>query len=799
MRATDRFHTPARLGAVFLAGLLLSAGAAPAQSSLPPIPPPLNYTPSSKAIVSDVKVIGLRNVAVDQVTALTKVRAGATFSQSAVNDDYRVLAESGLFSQVALRIVPQSKPDLVEIDFVVSEWIGRVREIEYRGAKHFDTKELDETTGLKRGEPLIPYKNQRACQLILEKYYEQGRPLATVRLLEGGKQTDTRVVFDITEGPKVKIRAIECTGVTFVSVPVLKTHLKSSPEYFGFISGKFNPLVADYDVTTLEEYYRSYGYLDVKVAREMRWVDDNHVDLVFHVHEGVRYTVGARPQVSGAGKEIPRETIESIPHVKEGKPYSDPEVKRDATAISDYYGGTGRDAKVKPVVYFPPDGPPGTCTVQYDVVEHPPAKVGIIYIVGNEVTRDHVIQRQFPDGMMPGQTLSYPDLRLAERNLSKLGIFEVNQETDTRPHIDVIDRENDPIYKDLVVRVNETRTGSILLGAGLSSDLGVTGSIVLNERNFDITRVPTSLDDLLAMRAFRGAGQELRLEAVPGTETSRYGATWREPFLFDSQYSLTVGGYYWQRLDDGYTESRTGMRVTVGRKLDDLWTLSFGGRIENIGVNNILGDAPETITSVEGNNFLVAPRVGVTRDTRDSYLRPTEGNLLDLSAEYALGEFQFPILSASFSQYWTLYQRADNSGRHVLAYHGTFGWEGAQAPVYERFYAGGFGSLRGFAYRGVSPDENGYKVGGDFMFLNSLEYQMPVLANDHVYLVAFVDSGTVESRLDFKDYRVAAGVGIRFVVPMLGPVPIAVDFGFPIVKAATDHTQLVSFSIGVFH
>src|SRR5207248_8700032 len=108
------------------------------------------------------------------------------------------------------------------------------------------------------------------------------------------------------------------------------------------------------------------------------------------------------------------------------------------------------------------------------------------------------------------------------------------------------------------------------------------------------------------------------------------------------------------------------------------------------------------------------------------YLRPTEGSLLDLSAEYALCDFNFPILSASFSQYWTLYQRADNRGRHVLAYHGTFGWEGAQAPVFERFYAGGFGSMRGFAYRGVAPDVNGYKVGGDFMVLNSLEYQMPV-------------------------------------------------------------------------
>jgi outer membrane protein insertion porin family len=46
---------------------------------------------------------------------------------------------------------------------------------------------------------------------------------------------------------------------------------------------------------------------------------------------------------------------------------------------------------------------------------------------------------------------------------------------------------------------------------------------------------------------------------------------------------------------------------------------------------------------------------------------------------------------------------------------------------------------------------------------------------------------------------VAAGVGLRIVVPMMGPVPIALDFGFPIVKADTDVDQLFSFWVGFFN
>ena len=65
-----------------------------------------------------------------------------------------------------------------------------------------------------------------------------------------------------------------------------------------------------------------------------------------------------------------------------------------------------------------------------------------------------------------------------------------------------------------------------MFGLGVNSDAGLTGSIVLNERNFDFERVPESFDDLLSGHAFRGGGQEFRLEAVPGTlETSQIPTT----------------------------------------------------------------------------------------------------------------------------------------------------------------------------------------------------------------------------------------------------------------------------------
>jgi outer membrane protein assembly factor BamA len=76
--------------------------------------------------------------------------------------------------------------------------------------------------------------------------------------------------------------------------------------------------------------------------------------------------------------------------------------------------------------------------------------------------------------------------------------------------------------KDVLVNVQESSTGSLMFGVGVNSNAGLEGSIVLNERNFDVTRPATRCDDLDSGRAFRGAGQEGRIERVPGTQTPCY-------------------------------------------------------------------------------------------------------------------------------------------------------------------------------------------------------------------------------------------------------------------------------------
>jgi outer membrane protein assembly complex protein YaeT len=786
MHVTGRHFPPVEHCASALA-LLLGGVACLAQAP----------APAGRAVISDVIIQGNRLVSADVIRAQLKTRPAAEYNPEVVQEDVRGLYATRQFANVRAQ-EEQDGPGRVKVYFYVRELRSTVEEVVYQGAKHLKDDDLSQLTGVRKGAPLNPYANKVACKKIVARLNEDGRPFATCDLLAGGEEGDTRVVFNITEGPKVKVGGVEFVGNTFVSGAVLLTHVTSSngPLHLGVFGTPYNPAMVDDDVNKLVTYYRSFGFHDVHVSREVRWAPDGrNVVVVFHVEEGTRYRVQGVPTVEGV-KFMPGEVFTAMSKVKAGDYYSQQTIDGDLTRIKDYIGYMGREVRAQAIPVWSREVP-GLVNVQYEVEERPPARVGQIFIIGNDRTRQNVILRQVP--LYPGQVLTYPDLRVAERNLARLNIFTVSPDGATRPTVSVRDNPADPDseFKDVFVNVQEDNTGSLMFGLGVNSDIGLTGSIVLNERNFDITRPPTSFDDLINGTAWRGAGQEFRAEAVPGTQLQRYSISWREPFLFDSPYSLQTSGYYYQRFYNEYEEERLGFRVTVGRKLSQFWSASVGVRVEDVGVHSVSVFAPVDYQSVVGDNFQVGFRAGTTRDTRDNFLHPTSGSLLDVSFEEMTGAHTFPLANVDFSKYFTTFRRNDGSGAQVLALHNQVSWAGANTPVYERYFAGGFRSIRGFQFRGVGPDVNGFKTGGDFLLLNSVEYQVPLDARSNVYFVTFVDGGTVTPRIDrIDDYRVSAGFGFRFVVPMLGPVPIALDFGFPIVKGPFDNTQVFNFWMG---
>src|SRR5262245_40171445 len=144
----------------------------------------------------------------------------------------------------------------------------------------------------------------------------------------------------------------------------------------------------------------------------------------------------------------------------------------------------------------------------YQIVEKPPAKIGKIIIKGNEWTQDKVILKII--GLKPGQPLLYPEVKLAERNLDRLGIFQVDKEKGIRPTVTIL--ESDSEFKDILVQVQEAPTGSLKFGAGFNSKGQLVARMTLEEHNFDPHRLPTCMADIREGRAFRGGGRTCRLD-----------------------------------------------------------------------------------------------------------------------------------------------------------------------------------------------------------------------------------------------------------------------------------------------
>ncbi len=358
-----------------------------------------------------------------------------------------------------------------------------------------------------------------------------------------------------------------------------------------------------------------------------------------------------------------------------------------------------------------------------------------------------------------------------------------------------------PRVRDVPVDVyaTEGQTGRFMLGGSVNSDLGVMGNITIEERNFDIMKFPRRPRDLFN-GAFRGGGQNFRLEIVPGNQVQRYTANWTQPNLFGySPFSLSVGGFYFQRYYRDWNEGRLGGRLALGYEVSPDLSVTTELRAEDIDIKNPRVLTVPRLNRVLGSNDLYTGRVSLIHSTRDSPFLPTEGHYLEMIYDQGFGEYDFPRGQVNFSRYFLIRERADGSGRQTLTSSHRVGFSGADTPVFENFFAGGFSTMRGFRFRGASPVEQDVQVGGRFQFLGSLEYMFPLTADDMIRAVTFVDYGTIEQDIEFdwKNFRCAPGVGLRIAVPALGPAPLAFDFAFPVLDAFGDQRQVFAFSMGL--
>jgi outer membrane protein insertion porin family len=595
------------------------------------------------------------------------------------------------------------------------------------------------------------------------------------------------------ENQRVRVKDILFVGNTAYGDGELKWIIQTKEYIPIFRTGEFDPEQAARDAAMVQKYYRDRGYLDAEVGYTIEFQDvaREDLELTFRVNEGTRYEIG---ELRIEGNEVfSDEEIEAEMDLEQGDFLIDSRLQMDKKNVRQLYGSQGYIyANVSSSWVF--SSAPGEIILTISVQEGEQFSVGDIRVRGNEQTHEKVVRRELR--FYPLETFDTKEMRKAEKRLKGTGLF-------TEANIEPVGDE--PGMRDALVTVEENpQTTQFIAGVGASSNSGVVGNIVLENTNFDLFDTPRSFEEFFKGQSFRGAGQTMRISLEPGTELSRFRIDFREPYLMDKPIGFGTSLYLFERGRDGYDEERTGGNFSFDRRFEEGWLEGWAGEIafraENVEVNDREAWAAEDIRDVDGSNYLSTVKLSLLHDTTDSRYEPTEGHRMRLSWEQAGamgGDFYHAKVIGSYSQHWPVYE--DEEGRKsVFTARGRLGQIFGNSPVFERFYAGGIGSMRGFDYRGVSPRQGirSNRIGGEFMALAGAEYSFP-LYTEAVRGVLFSDMGTVEEDFGLSSWRVSVGFGVRLTLQIFGTVPMEFDFALPVVDEEEDDTRAFSFFIGL--
>jgi outer membrane protein insertion porin family len=280
-----------------------------------------------------------------------------------------------------------------------------------------------------------------------------------------------------------------------------------------------------------------------------------------------------------------------------------------------------------------------------------------------------------------------------------------------------------------------------------------------------------------------------------------------EPWIFNRPISAGFDAFHNthdKSTDVGYAydEKRTGGDLRLGREFGEYVKGDVMYKIENVDIRDIDESASNDLKKEEGSNVISSLTLGVSRDTRDNIYSPTRGTVLGGSVGCAGGPFggdkNFVRITANASQYVSFFKKAvlelSLRGGIVDPFS-----DSDDVPIYERFFAGGADTIRGYKERAVGPVDTVTRepLGGEATLIGNLEVTYPLL--DFIKGAVFYDIGNVWAKVsDFGkgNFYSGFGVGVRVKTP-IGPIKL--DYGWPTKLAPGEDKKEGQFHFSMSH
>ncbi len=684
--------------------LAQQTGPAPAPARTPPPAQAPAAAPRGE-VIRTITVVGSERLEPTTILSYIRLRVGQPYTAAAADEAIKDLGTTELFANSSIR----NDGGNVVISVTENPVINR---IVLEGNERLKNDKIVPEIKLAPRQIFTRSKVRADVARIIELYKRQGRFAAKVEpKLVQLPQNRVDIVFEITEGPKSKVRQINILGNDKFSDGELRGEMVTKQARltsFFSSSTSYDPDRLAFDQQKLRQFYLTNGYADFRVVSAVAELTPDQRDFIitYVVEEGERYNFG-EVKVDSQLRDFDSDVMSTQLPMKEGDFYNAKTVEDTVEQLTELAGRYGYAfADVQPRFKRDPDS--RKMNVTFVLREAPRVYVERVDINGNTLTQDKVLRREFR--LAEGDAFNSLAVQRTNARINSLAYFQENFEV----------KQTEGSAPDRIIleaNIEERPTGELQFSAGFSSieQFILAGSI--RQRNF------------------RGRGQTIGLSVNYSQFARSAQVSFSDPYIFDRNISGGIDIYRRDFSNFNFTgnernttfqQATTGFSMRAGVPLTEYMSLvgSYTLNYDDVTLNDprlfsdIDGDGATECNPLLAGRFLcdvigtrLSSIVGLSLNynSLNSRIRPTRGKTVSLSAEFAGlgGDVRYTRFRGRAQQFWNI----GNSGFifSLLAEGGTI------IPLRERPGAGvddiflndrfflGEPQIRGFAIRGVGP------------------------------------------------------------------------------------------------
>ncbi len=685
------FEFGASTMALALAGTLGgTAVAAPVQHAKPPAPTP----PADPAVrtIRTLRVEGAQRIEPETVLSYTKLRAGIPYTAETLDQALKDLQASDLFADYSIAGVEDGN---IVVRIRENPIINR---IVVEGNKALKSDKITKEIRLAPRQIFTRSAVRQDVARIVELYRRQGRFAAMVDpKMVSLDQNRVDIVFEVSEGPKSKVRQINILGNSVFSDAQLRGQMATKQARLSRMLSSATSYDQDrlsYDQQKLRQFYLTQGYADFRVTSAVAELTPDKKDFIitYVVEEGKRYTFGD-VTVDSQIRDFDSTKLAATLPLKKGAWYNAKQVEDAVDSLSQTAGLFGYAfTEVNPE--FQKDADRRTMGINLNIAEAKRTYVERVEINGNTQTKDKVVRREIR--LAEGDAFNSFQVKRSEDRINSLGYFQDKTEIKQKPG-------SAPDRVILETNLEEKSSGELQLSAGYSSLENFIASATIIQRNF------------------RGMGQELRAGVSYSSYSKSVNLGFTEPYLFDT--NIALGGDIFRRDYSSYSTTgdtdsttyeqiSTGFQIRAAVPLTEYWsaTARYGLSYDQVTLDadtyytNGACDpavAGQYLCDAVGNRWTSSIGYSLVFDSTNSRTRPSKGSKFSVSQDFAGlgGDTRYLRSTANYSKY------VDLGSRFILTAHAEGGYIrglGQQVRLTDRFYLGD-PQMRGFDIRGVGP------------------------------------------------------------------------------------------------